>query len=64
MKLFGRPILINGKLYFCNLYGGVTWKSLVDITIGEDKLWRYKLEIVQAEWCKHVQVLIIKELKR
>lgn len=57
-------MLINGKLHFLNLYGGETWCSLVDIVIGEDKLWRYKLEIIQAEWCKQVQVLIIKELKR
>jgi len=60
----GSMISINGKLYFVNFYRGETWKSLVDIVIGEDEYWRYKLEIVQAEWCKQVQVLIIKELKR
>jgi len=63
MKLFGYPKLINGKLYFINLYRGITWKSLVDIVMGEDKLWRWKLEIIQAEWCDQVQILIIKELK-
>lgn len=64
MKLAGYPSVIKKKFYFINLYGGETWHSLVDIVIGEDKLWRYKLEIIQAEWCKQVQVLIIKELKR
>jgi len=60
----GRFIIINGKLYFANLYRGETWHSIVDVVIGEDKLWWYKLEIIQAEWCKQVQVLIIRELKR
>lgn len=63
-KLFGYFTVIGKKVVFINVYGGLTWKSLVDIAIGEDKLWRYKLEIIQAEWCKQVQILIIKELKR
>lgn len=64
MKLFGYFTVMNKKVVFVNAYRGVTWHSLVDIVIGEDQCWRYKLEIIQAEWCKQVQILIIKELKR
>ena len=63
MKLFGYFTLINNKIVFINCYGGEFWNTLVDVVIAEDERWRYKLEVIQAEWCKQVQVIIIKELK-
>ena len=63
-KLFGYPRVIIGKLCFINLYRGLTWKVKCKVYIGEDELWRYELEILQLEWCKQTEILIIKELKQ
>ena len=63
LKLVGCVRIINGKLYFINLYGGEVWINDVDIIIGEDERWTYHLEIQHGAWCEQIQVLIIKELK-
>jgi len=55
------------KTYFLKLlrfYGGETWFNLVDIQIGEDNTFTYTLEIEQAEWCKQIQTLIIRDFKQ
>lgn len=62
-KLIGKPIIIRKRLYFANIYGGLTWKPLATIKLGSDKRWKYVMEILQLEWCNQVEVLIIKEMK-
>jgi len=64
LKLFYIPRIINRKPVLLNLYGGETWINDVDIIIGEDKDYYYRLEIQHREWCRQIQILIIKELKR
>ena len=49
---------------FVNLYGGEIWVNDVDIIIGEDTYYYYRLEIQHGKWCGQIQILIIKELKR
>lgn len=62
-KLLGKPIIIRKKIYFANVYGGLTWTPLATIKLGSDKNWKYTMEILQLEWCKQVEILIIKEMK-
>lgn len=62
-KLIGYPKLINGKLCFINVYGGLTWKSVADFVIGKQKPFTYRMEINELEWCKVREILIIQEYK-
>jgi hypothetical protein len=49
---------------WANFYAGETWFNLLDIQIGEDNIFTYTLEIEQAEWCKQIQILIIRDFKQ
>jgi len=63
-KLIGKPIIIRKRLHFANVYGGLTWQPLAIIKLGSDKRWKYTMEILQLEWCKQVEIIIIKEMKQ
>jgi len=64
LKYFPWSVMVQGTPVFCTLYGGETWINDMDIIIGEDEIWDYHLEIQHGEWCRQIQILIIKELKK
>ena len=54
------------KTYFLKvttLIHGEVWKKICHIQIGEDETWRYTIEIMEAEWCKVREIIILRELK-
>ena len=64
LKLFPIIVIIDRRPVLGNLYGGETWINDMDIVIGEDENYVYHFEIHHGEWCRQIQILLIKELKK
>ena len=64
LKLFPVIMIIDRRPVVGSLYGGETWINDMDIIIGEDEIWVYHLEVEHGAWCRQIQILIIKELKK
>jgi len=54
------------KTYFLKIIGfykGEVWKTIASFQVAEDNDWRYSILIMQALWCKQVEVLWMREWK-